>query len=42
MLWDHALTKTVKQGHFSNGESVGGLLKVGEWCALGEWGLVCT
>jgi len=40
MLLDRALTKTVKQGHFSNRESVAGLLKVGEWRALGEGGLV--
>jgi hypothetical protein len=35
MLWDCALTKTVKQGYVGNRESVGGSLKVGEWRALG-------
>jgi len=35
---DHAVTKKVKQGHVSNIESVGVLLKVSEWCALGVGG----
>ena len=35
MLWDHALTRTVKEGHVSNRESVGGPLKVVEWHVLG-------
>ena len=36
MLCDHALTMEVKQGHFSNRESVGISLKVVECHALGE------
>ena len=36
MLCDRALTMEVKQGHFSNRESVGISLKVGECSALGE------
>jgi len=40
MLWDHAVTKAVKQGHCSNRESVDGSLKVGEWRRWGEGGLV--
>ena len=38
MLWYHAVTKKVKQGHVSNREFVGGLLKVGEWCVLWQGG----
>ena len=37
MMWDRALMKKVKQGHVSNRESVGGLVKVGKLWLLG-WG----
>jgi len=33
-MWDHAVTKKVKQGHVINREFVGGSLKVGEWPVL--------
>ena len=36
MLWDHALTKKVKQGHVSNRKSVGVSLKVGNGVRWGE------